>query len=205
VNAVGKALARLRLAAITAAWLTAVAASSVVLLDYQQTPGVPADPPGEWPAETTLARVPGRYALVLLLHPRCPCSAATLVELDRLMSRVPGRMTAHVVFWKPSDLPQGWETTDLWSRATQIPDVHVARDDDGREARRFHAVTSGQAILYDGAGRLAFSGGITPGRGHAGDNVGEEAIVSLLTEGTAPVRTAPVYGCSLVDPIDAHG
>jgi hypothetical protein len=57
-------------------------------------------------------------------------------------------------------------------------------------------------ILYDAAGRLRFSGGITAARGHAGDNLGRSAIVELL-EGDSPTATAtPVFGCSL---LEAHG
>ncbi len=40
--------------------------------------------------------------------------------------------------------------------------------------------TSGQVLLYDPSGRLAFSGGITAARGHVGDNAGSDAIVGLV-------------------------
>jgi len=74
------------------------------------------------------------------------------------------------------------------------------RDDDGVEAARFGAATSGQVILYDRDGRLLFSGGITASRGHAGDNDGRDAIVSLLGGGRGTRHSSPVFGCSLLEP-----
>ena len=73
-------------------------------------------------------------------------------------------------------------------------------DGDGQEARLFHAVTSGQTVLYDSQGRLLFSGGITASRGHSGDNAGRSAIVSLVNA-EVPDRTETlVFGCPLFSP-----
>jgi len=46
---------------------------------------------------------------------------------------------------------------------------------------------------------LLFKGGITSGRGHAGDNAGADAIALLLAAQDPGVRQTPVYGCSLVN------
>ena len=73
-------------------------------------------------------------------------------------------------------------------------------DDDGREARLFHAATSGQAVLYDPQGRLLFSGGITASRGHSGDNAGRSSIVSLVHAGVPDRTETSVFGCPLFDP-----
>jgi len=74
--------------------------------------------------------------------------------------------------------------------------VHVLRDEDGAEAARFGAATSGTVALYRD-GKLLFNGGITPARGHEGDSFGKERLVSLLTTGKADRNDAPVFGCSL--------
>jgi hypothetical protein len=188
-------------AAFGALWTLAVCAGLLVLLNYEKRPGLAATPPGRWPASSHLERATGHAALVMLVHPGCPCSRASIEELDRVMARVQGLVTAHVLFFKPREFPDGWERTDLWRTAAAIPGVRVTRDDDGVEAQRFRAVTSGQVVLYDADGALRFSGGITPSRGHAGDSAGRDAIVALLT-GNGP-RTAahtPVFGCSLRDP-----
>src|SRR5262249_61730921 len=122
--------------------------------------------------------------------------------LDRVRARADGGLAANVLFVTPADAPEGGERTDLWRSAAAIPGVTVERDEDGAEARRFNSPTSGQVIVYDAAGRLRFSGGITAARGHAGDNLGESAIVELVRgrEGDAPIATAtPVFGCALLE------
>jgi hypothetical protein len=76
----------------------------------------------------------------------------------------------------------------------------VVIDEGGVEAARFEALTSGQVVLYDGEGRLQFSGGITGARGHLGDNLGLRRVMSLL-RGAEPDRTdSPVFGCPLHEP-----
>jgi hypothetical protein len=113
------------------------------------------------------------------------------------MAQAQGRVKAYVLFVKPSDFADGWEKTDLLASASAIPDVTVVRDDEGVEAVRFHAATSGQTMLYDARGKLLFSGGITSARGHEGDNAGRAAIVSLLTTDESSESGTPVYGCPL--------
>jgi hypothetical protein len=81
-----------------------------------------------------------------------------------------------------------------------MPGVHVLRDIDGAEARRFQAMTSGQTLLYDAAGRLQFSGGITIAKGHSGDNQGRSSIESLLSDVGSDTRATPVYGCPIQTP-----
>ena len=179
-------------------WLVAVAAGLTVLWSYENAPGIPATPPDRWPAASSLRRLPGVATLVMLVHPRCPCSRASLEELDRLMAHIPGALIAHVLFVKPAGLPEDWDKTDLWRRAAAIPGVSLTRDDGGAEARRFGAATSGETEVYDGDGRLLFSGGITAARGHEGDNAGRTAILSLLRSGGAEPTSTPVFGCSLL-------
>ena len=110
------------------------------------------------------------------------------------LKRSPARTSlpkTYVVFLKPSSMPDGWEQTDLWKTAAALPNATVVRDDDGREAERFGAATSGQTMLYDARGSLLFSGGITGARAHAGDNAGRSAIVALLNVDPAPTRPPP--------------
>jgi hypothetical protein len=113
------------------------------------------------------------------------------------MAQAQGRLTAYVLFLKPAGSPDDWEKSDLWQSAARIPDVNVVLDDNGVEAHRFHAMTSGQTVVYDRAGQLLFSGGITRARAHSGDNAGRSAIVSLLNEGQAEQTETAVFGCPL--------
>lgn len=178
-------------------WMAAAGTGLHFLSRYSNQPGIPAMPPTHWPERSVLERTTGRPTLVLLLHPRCACSRATVEELDRLLARARPRPTVHALFFTPTDFPDEWEKTDLWERITAIPGVHAAEDPGGNEAGLFNAFTSGQTILYDAQDRLVFSGGITSSRGHAGDNVGSSTILALLTAGEPRQRNTPVFGCSL--------
>jgi glyoxylase-like metal-dependent hydrolase (beta-lactamase superfamily II) len=102
-----------------------------------------------------------------------------------------------VLFYRPRQFPAGWERTDLWRSAAAIPGVTVLVDPDGLEAERFGAKTSGHVLVYDSAGRLLFSGGITGSRGHEGDNDGSDSVLRLLTHGPPPRRHTLVFGCPI--------
>jgi hypothetical protein len=169
------------------------------MVRYQMTPGVQArTAPHIWPASIhDVAHKPGRFTLVMTLHPQCPCSRASLHELAQLMTRAGGRVDAHILFVKPQGATADWCDGDLWKQAKHIPGVNVSIDDDARDASIFGATTSGQVMIYDASGAIRFSGGITDGRGHEGDNTGLSAILGLIHDGNTAVSTTPVYGCSL--------
>jgi hypothetical protein len=185
--------------AIIATWLVAVCAGLAFLASHANRAGAAGTAPPAWPASSPLARSGSRATLVVALHPGCPCSRATIEELGRLMARDHDRLTVHALVLKPSGFGEDWEKTDLWHAVAAIPDVTLHRDVDGLEAKRFGAATSGQVVLYDADGRLAFSGGITPSRGHAGDSAGARTIAAALDGATARGEQTPVFGCSLDD------
>lgn len=180
-------------------WLLVVGIGLSVVLSYENTPGLAAKPAALWPADSRIQRTPGRATLVMLVHPHCPCSRASIGELALLMAQSQGRLATYVLFLKPAGFSDDWEKTDLWQSAAGIPGVKPIVDHDGVEARRFHATTSGQTVLYDAEGRLLFSGGITIARGHAGENSGRSAIVSLVNAKVAEQTETPVFGCPLFD------
>ena len=118
-------------------------------------------------------------------------------ELAQLIAHTQGKLRAYVIFFQPPDSGTEWTQTDLRESATAIPGVTVLTDRSGAEARRFGAETSGHALLFGVDGKLLFNGGITASRGHAGDNAGESAIVSIVNGHGAPQDRTVVYGCSL--------
>ncbi len=180
-------------------WLGAVAVGLATLAAYDNSPGLAASAPPRWPAASRMTRDAGRPTLVMLAHPRCSCTRASVGELAELIARTPRRPRTYVVFVKPgrTAATAGWERTDLWERAAQIPDVTVLRDDDGREAALFGAETSGQTFLYAPDGALLFTGGTTAARGHPGDNAGRATLLALLKDERPGRRATPVFGCSL--------
>jgi len=179
------------------AWTVAVAFGLRTLLAYESTPGAVGAVPRQWPSTSQIERVTDRPTLVMLVHPRCPCTRASVAELAELMARMQGNVDAYVLFLKPRQSSIEWEDTDLQRSVAAIPSVTLLSDVDGVEARGFGAETSGHTLLFDLDGRLLFSGGITEFRGHVGDNTGVRAIESLIN-GRAPARTATsVFGCAL--------
>lgn len=77
------------------------------------------------------------------------------------------------------------------------PGVTVEKNDGGIEAGRFNIVTSGHTLLYDAEGALRFSGGITPSRGHHGDNLGSDSVISFVNQRIAGSGETPVFGCPI--------
>ena len=189
------------LAAIFAGlWLIAAALGQRVMMNYDYTAATPGTPPEMWPDATSVPRTPGLSSIVVVAHPHCPCSRATMEELARLMSLLQNRATATVIFVRPARFSEDWERTDLWRDAARIPGVSVLTDLGGVEASRFGAQASGQTMLYDAAGNLRFTGGITASRGHAGDSPGRNAILSIVNTGNSVTSHTSVYGCSLHNP-----
>jgi hypothetical protein len=178
------------------AWFSLVGAGFYLLLGFEATPGPAGRLSPAWPG-TSIKPASQRPTLLVFAHPRCPCTRATVEELALLMTHCQGRVEAHVLFYRPGGAEPGWERTDTWEAAARIPGVRVAVDPDGAQAARFAAETSGHAVLYGPDGRLWFSGGITDGRGHAGESGGRRAIMQLLTGEAHHAEGTPVYGCPL--------
>ena len=181
-------------------WAAAVTTGFFCLLQYEKTPGQVGALSSCWPAGSSLVFDPTRLNLVMLAHPRCPCTRASVAELAQIMARSGERTAACVLFLRPKGFPASWARTDLWRGAEAIPGVNVLCDEEGVEARRFGAVTSGHVVLFDRDGRLLFRGGITSTRGHLGDNAGRRGVLALLTRGAVDRTETPVFGCPLHDP-----
>jgi hypothetical protein len=165
-------------------WLGLVGIALPQLWVYEVTPGASTISPLDWPAASRIEPAKSLPTLLVFAHPHCPCTRATIDELDQLMARCSDRVEARVLFYQPSELAdQQWEKTDIWYAAEKIPGVSVVIDRDGLDAKRFAALTSGHVALYSANKQLLFSGGITGSRGHAGDNAGRSAVESLLLNG----------------------
>ena len=133
----------------------------------------------------------------MFAHPHCPCTEASVGELNRLLVRCQGPVAVHVLFIQPRDVTEDWTKSSLRKSAEAIPGTDVQLDPDGKEAHRFGAESSGYVVLYDADGQLLFNGGITGARGHAGDNAGENVVVALLNGQHVELKHTSVFGCSL--------
>jgi hypothetical protein len=155
--------------------------------------------PGQWPASSRVRRSNDMPTILVTLHPRCVCSRATLEELSRLLVRIPIPVSVQILMYEPSPATESWSRSRLALTARAIPGVVVHPDPNGNEAARFGMSVSGHTAVYSANGRLLFTGGITPARGHVGDNTGRAAILSLLANEKPDAPRTPVFGCSILD------
>lgn len=188
-----------RLHALALAWLFVVVAGLAGMAVHANRPGRPAAAPATWPTSSRLSRDVARPTLVMLVHPQCDCTRASLAELGKLMTHAGARVRAYVVEMRPVGMPTDWDDTGLRRTAASIPGVTVVVDDDGREVERFGAETSGQTLLYSAEGHLLFSGGTTAARGHEGDSAGVAAMLAFIGGDAGAPTSAPVFGCELHD------
>ena len=188
------------IAILIALWSVCAAFGLARMLTYELTPAPGAAAPTIWPPATAISRNVSSPTLLLFLHPRCPCSRATLSELERLIAACDKPFALRIVFVRPGGAQDDWYRTDLYSSAERIPHAVISRDADGLEAARFGAKTSGQALLYAANGKLLFHGGVTTSRGHEGENAGRDALTALIAGKPSTCTKTAVFGCSLVNP-----
>lgn len=142
----------------------------------------------------------GTEKLLVFVHPQCPCSRATLSELENLVTYVNPHTQIRVFFFKPKKRNLEWVKAELWNQAKGISGINLEIDEDGIQAQRYGALTSGQTLLYTNKGQLIFSGGITISRGHVGENPGAEAIKLYFRSPYQTLIQTPLFGCSIRKP-----
>jgi hypothetical protein len=186
------------------AWSAAVVAGYLWITNYGFATYQPTDhiTQNQWPRDSSLTLAPERPTLVLFLHPKCPCTRATIRELEKILTGhrlTPQRLPKIIaVASLPVSASEDWHNTDTITSALQLPNSSVVWDINGIESSRFGAVTSGTVMVYLPSGKRVFAGGVTASRGHEGDNTGSDLVVATLTEHdqTAEAST-PAFGCRL--------
>ena len=183
-------------------WMGALVYGARILHRYAATPGTVVSRLQEWPAESRLNLAPDRPTLVLFLHPRCPCSRATLAELERFLTGYQKACRVYVVFVRGLEHGKSWVEGPLWEKVNHLEGVAPYEDAGGVEGGLFQAAVSGECFLFAPDGALLFHGGITPARGHEGNNRGIRSVRQLVRQwysgGQGLVRVdTPVFGCSI--------
>lgn len=181
---------------VAAVWVATVAAAYEAIRRFETTPGEAATAPRSWPAATRVARTPGTWSLVMLVHPHCSCSRASVKELAAIIENAPRDLQTSVLVYRPGDAAPGWERSDVVDAATRLRRARVIVDHDGSDAAIFGGFTSGQAFLYDGDGRLRFTGGVTSLRGHTGLNRGRADVIRIANQ-RGGTGSHPVFGCAI--------
>ncbi|HEX7151016.1 MAG TPA: RedB protein [Thermoanaerobaculia bacterium] len=177
-------------------WCGTIAMAFNAIRRFETTPGAAAKTNGVWPAASRVARTPGSWSLVMLVHPHCSCSRASVQELAAIVEAAPRHVQTNVLVYRPHDAKRGWEQTEVYHAATRLRGARVVIDTDGAEAAVFGGFTSGQTFLYDDEGRLRFSGGVTSLRGHAGLNGGRADVIRIAKQRDGK-GTHPVFGCAI--------
>jgi hypothetical protein len=180
---------------VVVAWFVATSLGFLALGAYHTRPSGRGSPPDRWPSNASVPLDRSRPTLLIFIHPRCPCSAASMDELAQVLDRFRGRVAAHVLTYHPEGAAEGWESSAGGSG------FDFRRDPGGREAVRFGVETSGHVLLFDPSGRRLFSGGITISRGHRGDNPGLDRLIEAVEGSSVGSGSSPVFGCPVLRPL----
>ncbi len=169
---------------------------------YGLVAGAQAATPASWPEDCGLHIEAGCPRLVMAMHPKCPCTLATIEELSRIRARLGPGVQVTVLCYVPRDGDASWLETRNCSNVRRIPNASLVPDTEGEIAARFGMHTSGHVAYFDGRGSLIYSGGVTPSRGMIGSNPGTDAILCGSTvrrpdQGKSARSACPIFGCPL--------
>src|SRR3954470_1075599 len=112
-------------------WLGLIAAGYAWLLRYGFAPGRIASAPKIVPPSVAPSNYAGHAQIFLALHPRCPCSRATVKELAKILSRIPETINTTVLLYKPANEGESWLQSSLLDECVNC---RVLSDPDGRLA-----------------------------------------------------------------------
>lgn len=178
-----------------AAWGLACAAGLSLFWQYKGT-GQQPSAVNTWPHDTGIQLEGQEPTLLMFLHPRCPCTRASLQELERVL-REAGKAGATFVVYQPEEAELGWQVSPLIEAIRAWPEAKIVWDERGEIAAKFGAATSGQVQLYRPNGACLFNGGITRMRGHEGINAASEQLLAALQGKQSTLAPTAVYGCAL--------
>ena len=188
------------LVVLIGAWCVVVAGGFVVLTNY----GYAAAP--VTPAPHTLASIDKSvdvWTLRVFAHPHCPCTRATIHEIDRAMTTLRDELQVQVVVYIPDGEQESWADGSTVSAVRRIPNTTIMFDRGGRITRDHGVVASGHTTLVSPDSAVVFSGGVTASRGHEGASVGTRAIRNWVQAGDG-AASAPVFGCAILGPDDGQ-
>ncbi len=183
---------------VAIAWGVLAVIGYSCMVFYSTAPAKSAMSVGPFPVQSALARGSG-LTLITFLHPRCPCSKASVSELQELLaqSKFPSNLTVYAVVSQPHGCSSDFTQGAILDSLSNMKNVQLIIDKDDLESQRFGARTSGQTLLFDSQGNCLFCGGITAARGEVGANAGVDALRQCINSGQTALKKTPVFGCSL--------
>ena len=193
---------------LLACWVGAIACGLGWLMNYQSTAGASGPAVIHWPVRALSRPEGGHPCLVMAIHPKCPCSRASLAEVEEVLAGVGSPLDVRLLACTPtSSNGDAWDTSDLNDWAARVSgsfpfvNASVVSDLGGHIAAAFGMKTSGHVALYGPSGQQLFTGGVTASRGQVGPNSAAAALTLALrnTGAASTLQTQrPVFGCALV-------
>jgi hypothetical protein len=182
---------------VVATWLLLCSAGYGLLMVHGVTPGAVGPTLETLPASLgeQLQATAGSPLVLLCAHPQCPCLPSTLGELRAALTSRPDAQVRLLVY-TPTTPTANWSQATTAALREGLPHAQVVEDPDGAMAWALGARTSGHVFVYDHH-RLRFSGGVTGGRAHHGDNAGRRSLARVLENPDAESATPAVFGCPL--------
>jgi hypothetical protein len=150
----------------------------------------------EWPRDAAFAP-PSGFRIVMFVHPMCPCTAASIAELDNSLARLPAEVSVTVVAVTAGLAAETLDSSRLLAELRTMPRITLQVDSTGAERQRFGAVVSGEVFAFQDDGRRVYHGGLTSGRGHVGESIGQQQLEALVRGERETPYDAPVFGCLL--------
>jgi len=185
-------------------WCTGIATGFALLFAHGAKPNLQVPSANCWPCDVEIERLKDVSTLLFFVHPQCPCTFASLAELERVVAQPDISLQIIVILDCPTEKLDEWLQTAVAKRAKGISNARILVDSDGQLASKFRASVSGQCLLYSPNGKLVFQGGLTASRGHEGESFGQALLIQMLSlraptelESRQP-QEVPVYGCELV-------
>lgn len=164
-------------------WALGVGGSMAVAMRYEATPGRA--------GKAAPSRSSGRE-VVMVVHPDCPCTGASVRALQRLLTEasVPVKANLLIVAYGPASHAAAQEK---YARA--VPAAKAEWISAEQAKAKYGAYTSGHVIAYVD-GKPVFRGGLTSGRGVESTSESQLRLKDFLA-GKPVDAASPVFGCAL--------
>lgn len=174
----------------------------VTLTDYSSRPAPHTDVLAELPADVhfeTSQADKNSPTILLFYHPKCPCTLASARCLARLASRFNGSPNFYAYAYCPAEEPDTWIASSTTDELRTINNVTIFPDRNAEKCKQFGVRISGHILVYNSAGKLVFSGGITPYRGHEGGSMAAMDFIQHANGKVLEPSCWPTFGCSILD------
>ena len=139
----------------------------------------------------------GTLHVVMALHPKCPCTRNTLVELQQLLTIDPFSTRCTFLLALPQGEAISWMDTGTARLAKSLPNSQMLVDIDATRSRQLGLRNSGAMLVVQSDRTVAFCGGITAGRSCVAANPGSETVAKLFRHESVVSITTPTFGCPL--------